>query len=134
MTKLVDLCEEGSITNDETGWFISRFDNKWRNWFIYIKVRLSNLHINQPVSSFVIEPSSHKSTSFVICYRSFVICYLLQFRHIENQPVSSFVIEPSYKSVSSFVSNLHINQPVSSFVIEPSYKSTSFVICYRTFI
>ena len=33
MTKLVDLCEEGSITNDETGWFMWRsFDNKWRNW------------------------------------------------------------------------------------------------------
>ena len=30
MTKLVDLCEEGSIRNDETGWFIWRFDNKWR--------------------------------------------------------------------------------------------------------
>ena len=52
MTKLVDLCEEGSITNDETGWFIEgsitndetgwfmwRFDNKWRNWLIYVKVR-----------------------------------------------------------------------------------------------
>ena len=60
MTKLVDLCEEGSITNDETnkwrnwlidlyegsitndetGSFISRrFDNKWRNWLIYMKVR-----------------------------------------------------------------------------------------------
>ena len=50
MTKLVDLCEEGSITNDETGWFIWitndetgwfiwRFDNKWRNWLIYVKVR-----------------------------------------------------------------------------------------------
>ena len=51
MTKLVDLCEEGSITNDETGWFIWRssitndetgwfmwrFDNKWRNWLIYVK-------------------------------------------------------------------------------------------------
>ena len=34
MTKLVDLCEEGSITNDETGWFMWRFDNKWRNWLI----------------------------------------------------------------------------------------------------
>ena len=31
MTKLVDLYE-GSITNDETGWFMWRFDNKWRNW------------------------------------------------------------------------------------------------------
>ena len=65
MTKLVDLCEEGSITNDETGWFMwsfdnkwlvdlcegsitndetgwfmwRRFDNKWRNWLIYMKVR-----------------------------------------------------------------------------------------------
>ena len=29
MTKLVDLYVEGSITNDETGWFICRrFDNK----------------------------------------------------------------------------------------------------------
>ena len=51
MTKLVDLYEEGSITNDETGWFmwrssitndetgwfIWRFDNKWRNWLIYVK-------------------------------------------------------------------------------------------------
>ena len=40
MTKLVDLCED-SITNDETGWFMwRRFDNEWRNWLIYIKVRL----------------------------------------------------------------------------------------------
>ena len=39
MTKLVDLYV-GSITNDETGWFIWRFDNKWRNWLIYMKVRL----------------------------------------------------------------------------------------------
>ena len=51
MTKLVDLYE-GSITNDETGWFMwfdkndetgwfmwRRFDNKWRNWLIYVKVR-----------------------------------------------------------------------------------------------
>ena len=50
MTKLVDLCEgsitndetgwficEGSITNDETGWFMWRFDNKWRNWLTYVK-------------------------------------------------------------------------------------------------
>ena len=35
MKKLVDLCEEGSIRNDETGWFIWRFDNKWRNWLIW---------------------------------------------------------------------------------------------------
>ena len=34
-----DLCEECSITNDETGWFIWRFDNKWRNWLIYVKAR-----------------------------------------------------------------------------------------------
>ena len=47
MTKLVDLYEgsitndeTGSITNDETGWFMwRRFDNKWRNWLIYMKVR-----------------------------------------------------------------------------------------------
>ena len=52
MTKLVDLYEEGSITNeklvdlyegsitnDETGWFIWRFDNKWQNWLIDVKVR-----------------------------------------------------------------------------------------------
>ena len=40
MAKLVDLCEEGSITNDETGWFMWRsFDNKWWNWLIFIKVR-----------------------------------------------------------------------------------------------
>ena len=38
MTKLVDLYE-GSITNDETGWFMWRFDNKCRNWLIYVKVR-----------------------------------------------------------------------------------------------
>ena len=50
MTKQVDLCEEGSITNDETGWFnegsitndktgwlMWRFDNKWRNRLIYMK-------------------------------------------------------------------------------------------------
>ena len=37
MTKLVDLWEEGSITNEETGWFMWRFDNKWRNWLIYVK-------------------------------------------------------------------------------------------------
>ena len=51
MTKLVDLCEEdlitneetgwlceeGSIRNEETGWFIWRFDNKWRNWLICVK-------------------------------------------------------------------------------------------------
>ena len=45
MTKLVDLCEEGlyegSITNDETGWFIWRFDNKWRNWLIDVKKNCS---------------------------------------------------------------------------------------------
>ena len=39
MPKLVYLCEV-SITNDETGWFMWRFDNKWRNWLIYMKVRL----------------------------------------------------------------------------------------------
>ena len=41
MAKLVDLSEEGSITNGETGWFMWRsFDNKWWKWFIYVKVRL----------------------------------------------------------------------------------------------
>ena len=38
MMKLVDLCE-GSITNDEAGWLMWRFDNEWRNWLIYVKVR-----------------------------------------------------------------------------------------------
>ena len=33
MRKLVDL-GEGSKTNDETGWFIWRFDNKWQNRLI----------------------------------------------------------------------------------------------------
>ena len=42
MTKLVDWCE-GSITNDETGWFMRRmFDNKWRNWSIYMKGSITN--------------------------------------------------------------------------------------------
>ena len=57
MTKLVDLYEEGSITNDETGWFMWRrfdnkwklvdlceeeFDNKWRNWLIYEEGSITN--------------------------------------------------------------------------------------------
>ena len=42
MTKQVDLCEEGSITNDETGWFIWRFDNKWQNWLIDLGGSITN--------------------------------------------------------------------------------------------
>ena len=43
MTKLVDLWEEGSITNDESGWFMWRFDNKWRNWLnVYEDCSITN--------------------------------------------------------------------------------------------